>query len=1183
MLDAQADEIEHLKEDLEECQREIFTKEDDLVEAEKELEEQLDRNGELKREIEALKQGGAVVGIEGGSRALELENELAEARESLLKLEKELEEANINHDAVVNELREEINGLIAARDDVESRLAAVEEERDQAREELASASSNRDLTIDEGTMSTKQMEDMRTNLEREHKDKLSAAVRPKEVEIAELQKKVKELEAELEEAGEKNRKLETLQMELDAANQSLKEKTDEIATLQSKVSDNDEAILGLETKSSAMEDSAEEVKRLQETVKELEEKNKAAAKTKKQLRDAQIALVALDNDRKKVAVAYREKVEELEREKTKRNNDDESGKAESRIAELVDEIDKLKKELKEKDASLKTFASNGHSGKDEEALRSELEAIKREKDEQQALMKEKLADRDTTISALVKSSVTQDQKLRSMKAEVQSLKSKLEAVDGASPGSGAGTTQTSRAVNNGDDADRLRSSLHDYKETEAKLTAEISSYKKNLFAAELEAQRLRDELDDIKSTSSRDIEDKSRRQVSSMRKEMDAMAIDHQEKIQERDAAIATLVNQSMSQEARVSSLEAQLASLRAETGALSPGGTSGPSWGEIRRLQKESEIFAGQIIEQDEEMEGLKCQLEDRQAQIAALTAELAKLKTKGNSKQIDMEEVVKLRAELDEMQEANRTQLMELRDLRKKLRESKANADQVVDLKIELAQAKRALEENRERAVASDRDDPTMKRELENALVVKARTEKAMSEQEESIRSSKAAIRALEAKLKEREDTIAALRRDLSKFSNNDDKVAALQTEVDTLRRELEKQTKLADEAQSSLKALRAFVDEKKSNDDEKNIEIEALEMEVDELRKRLQSLEDDRAHIQELKERLARAEEDRESVEKSIVDSYERKMSLMKLNKDVTIDGLRKELAEAKGRNSGDVDDLMKRIRQLEAENKDLSDDLEAKLDQKTTKIYALQQTLNAQEQLVDNMRAEMDQLQSSMERTSANRRAEIEEMQQEVLESSAKTTRQEREITVLKLELDECKLEHETKVARLMERISSMESSPMVRSVQEQHVDHRLNEVKERLEQMSWRNTSLETENQTLRSRLDKAQSVSQAIEEELDNIVDMEEEIAFLQNKVKELETQLSAATAAAAAAPSIPRAPVSAKQSSQDSRERTLQQASPAKRGSSSSGRLGFLKLRTRGGSKDMTADEIPPLPSDDM
>jgi myosin protein heavy chain len=1167
MLDAQADEIDQLKEELDECQREVFTKEDDLVAAEKELEEQIHRCDELKRELEALKGGEGEVGIEGSDRVIELESQLADARESLRKLETELEETHIKHEGVVAELRQEIDDLIADRDDKESRLVVVEEERDQAREALTSVDCDRELPESDPS-SAEQSKELRADAER-HAN-----------EIAEMEKKVHEMDIELRESRGIKEKMEKLQVELETANQSVKEKTEEVAALQSKLDD--------KAKSLEAKNAGDDVEK--ERAEELEGQSEELEKTKQQLLDAQIALVALDNERKKLAKAYRDKSEELERqEKETEVKTTESKDYSCRIAELVDEVRTLKTKLKEKEEAIETASSralavNGESSLEEEALRKEisilkdseaklnaaLEAIKKEKNEQEEYMNLKLVDRDTTISALVKSSVTQDQKLRALQAEVESIKS-TQGINDASLDS---ASRTSRNVGNGEDIERLRKSLTDSSEAEKKLSSELSSYKKNLFAAELEAQRLREEMEEARGISGKS----SAEQLSALKKEMNTMTLEHQEKIHERDAAIATLVKQSMAQEAYVLSLEAKFASIKSEMESLSISkAPTSPTWNEIQRLRKESEIFAGQIIEQDEEMEALKGELEGRQSDILSLKNELKELKMKKSSSQNHANEVVRLRAELDEMQEANSTQLMELRDLRRELREAKVRVGQMADLKIELDQAKRALEEPRTRRVVTERDDPTTKSELADVRAAKASLERALAEQMETIRSTKSAAADLEALLQQREYDIAELKNELSKSSSSKDgQLAALQSEVDRLRGELKTQSALAEEAQSSMRDFQKSVDD---SEVDKDSEMEAVAREVAELRSQLKSLEDDRAHIDELKERLAHAEQSRESVEKSIIDSYERKMSLMKLNKDVTIDGLRKELAEAKGRNVGDLDGLMKRIQQLEVENKDLSHELEAMLDQKNAKIYALEQHCHAQDQLVGNMRAEMDQLQSSMERTNLNRRSELDEMQQEMLDSSAKTTRQEREITALKIELEEVKLEQEAKVAKLLEKIASMEASPLARAVAEQHVDHRLEEVKARLEQMRWHNTSLEQENAKLRSRLGKAETTSKAIEDEMDRIGDLEEEIAFLQGRVNELVKEKEQQAAAPAPHPEKP--PTRPTPPTVESRGRNSQPAS-AKPSSSNSGRLRFLKLRTRGSSKEVSRDEIPPLPGDD-
>jgi chromosome segregation ATPase len=1151
MLDAQAEEIEHLKEDLDECQREIFTKEDDLVAAEKELDDQIDRYAELKAEMEAMKKGGGsvVVAAEGNDRVHQLERELADALETIQKLESEIDEINEKHQSVVDSLQAEIDDLIADRDDVESRLATVEEERDQAREELAISNSMVDRNV--------------VSPSKDPKD----TIRSQSLEFAELEQKTAAMEAE---ASANKKRAEEIQAELDAANEKLRKLTQA----------NEEG-------AKARSNDAQEVENLRLKVKELEIKAAEVEKAKKQLLDAQIALVALDNDRKKIADAYREKTEQVEKQREElESKTAASQEATSRTKELEGELERLKKQFTEKNVEVETITAravpevNGTSNEkevealneeisklkeSESELKSALEALEKAKAEQEHAMKEKLLDRDTTISALVKSSVTNDQKLRALRTELKSLKSG----QGADEVSVSSASRTSRDV----------SLLNNANEIEKKMKAELDSYKKNLFEAELESQRLRDELEEAKSFGGTG--------RGNLKKQMDAMVLDHQEKIQERDAAIATLVKQSMSQEAHVASLEQKIASLKSELLTLSPNKNHGPSYEEMDRLRKESEIFAGQIIEQDEEMEALKNELDERDREIASLKNQLKTHEEQLSTNRADAKEVVRLRAELDELQESNRTHLMELRDLRRKLRDTKFDSNKMADLEIELSQTKRALEEQKTRSVVTERVDPKLKQELADARRARERAEKTIAEQLETIRLSQATADALEKQLKDREATIADLKSEFSKSKN--DALLALQSEVDRLRVELQDQTA------QTVRALADLEDMKRSRNNAESSRdgaLEALESEVEVLRSQLRTLEDERAHIEELKDRLARAEEDRESVEQSIVDSYERKMNLLKLDKDVTIDQLRKDLAEAKGKNVHDLDGLMNRIHQLEMENKGLSNELDAEIEAKNAQVYALEQTLQAQERLVDNMRAEMDQLQSGMEQTTESRRAEIDDMEQEMLESTAKTTRQEREITALKIELEETKLQQEAKVAKLLDKIAAMEASPLARSVAEQHVDHRLEEVKERLEQMKWSYTSLEQDNAKLRSRLEKAEAASRSIDEDLDQMECMEEEIGFLQSRVKELEKERDDAQAAAQEAlRAVPRAkdlarappppPKAQSHTSQETRRSQVQSESPARRHSSHS-RLRFPKFRSNRNSKEFSNEEAPPIPGDE-
>uniref|UniRef100_A0A7S1D9Y8 Uncharacterized protein n=1 Tax=Cyclophora tenuis TaxID=216820 RepID=A0A7S1D9Y8_CYCTE len=307
----------------------------------------------------------------------------------------------------------------------------------------------------------------------------------------------------------------------------------------------------------------------------------------------------------------------------------------------------------------------------------------------------------------------------------------------------------------------------------------------------------------------------------------------------------------------------------------------------------------------------------------------------------------------------------------------------------------------------------------------------------------------------------------------------------------------------------------------------------------------------------------------------------MSLIKLDKDVTIDGLRKELAELKAKSSEGTAEMRTKMNHLEMENKDLRDELDAKLQLKNTKIHALEQTLGAQEQLIDNMRSEMDHLQSTMERTSLSRRAEIEEMQQEMIDTSAQSQRQDREITALKMALEESRLDHKSEVSKLKGTISSLERSPLERDVNSQNSD-RLSEVKERLENLKWRNTSLHEENLKLRGRLEKAEGDAKASKNDKYRTLALEEEVNQLRSRVLELEEEKEVLSPVAASPRRIPKPPTEQSErrmGRSNGKSRRIKSPSPIRKTQSASprrpnpspGRLRFLGRRSR--SRDVSSD----------
>jgi hypothetical protein len=190
-------------------------------------------------------------------------------------------------------------------------------------------------------------------------------------------------------------------------------------------------------------------------------------------------------------------------------------------------------------------------------------------------------------------------------------------------------------------------------------------------------------------------------------------------------------------------------------------------------------------------------------------------------------------------------------------------------------------------------------------------------------------------------------------------------------------------------------------------------------------------------------------------------------------------------------------------------ELKEEMTGELELRETRIFALEHTLRAQEQLVNNMRIEMDHLQGSMVSTAAGRRKGAEDMQEELVELTSTTQKQEREIKSLKMQVEHEKLAHEAEVTRLQETISSIEApSTEHRDADDLKMELRLQAVKDRLEKLSWRNTSLKDENVALRDRLVKAEAQIQLKERDNDDVAQLQQLIGKQEKTIEELEAEL---------------------------------------------------------------------------
>lgn len=241
--------------------------------------------------------------------------------------------------------------------------------------------------------------------------------------------------------------------------------------------------------------------------------------------------------------------------------------------------------------------------------------------------------------------------------------------------------------------------------------------------------------------------------------------------------------------------------------------------------------------------------------------------------------------------------------------------------------------------------------------------------------------------------------------------------------------------------------------------------------------------------------------------MISTYERKLNLMQMNKDLTIDGLRKELSKRKERQKETEGDLLSKIRSLESEKNDIEAELQAKMQHKNAKIQFLEQTLSAHEQVSGHMKDELDQLQNGMETVSVSKRAEVEELQEELMSVQSKATNYERDITSLKMKIEELRLQHRNEVVRLENTISSLESdtqTPMMRDVALERERRLQHDYQQQLKDVMNRVSLLQEENMTLKQKKEKDGKLRSSNNDKWRNS-QLQEENLRLKQRLKEYE------------------------------------------------------------------------------
>ena len=832
-------------------------------------------------------------------------------------------------------------------------------------------------------------------------------------------------------------------------------------------------------------------------------------------------------------------------------------------------------ELAHSEATLKELCTAAHADKERDT--NEL--------------KEKLQDRDTTISALVKSSVTMEQQIASMQIEMDLLQARLSKAS-------HGTTEEGVDVilAKGEDLGKLKSSLDAYKETETRLSNEVFRLKRQLHHAKLENGRLRQRMNEVRSTNnanntSGDGDDASTVGGQSMGGNSSIVPV---QQLKDRDDAIAKLARQSVEQEECIADLKRQLEEQQQQAAAAINRSQSADEM-ELEELRQETEMFAGQVIEQDEEIEKLKRKLAEKEGRLGnveqeaesqrraaqsaldrtiqaeeAMTAlelkvhelteslqqqqqqsqgttssEAQQPQPSASSQDSDaMQRVYSLEAELDELREANAEQMKELRILRRTAHDAGMAADQLTHAQRETAKAQEVADHASNRVRELQQELDRLKSQLPGQPMEGLAASSAQPG-EEHVKLQQERLENLQMEIVERDRMIQDLKHALADNKSMSGDELELRDEIDSLQRNLANQSTALDEAKNTIRELERMAAERTEHEharfeeekEELMAEVEHLTQQLDEAQKTIDQLRKDEEIIQEFKAKLEQADEDREVSERTIIDNYERKLSLLTLDKDVLVDKLRTELQAAKEGGAKVEEESSTQITTLENQIKELEGHAQSEIQQRDTHILQLEHTVQASQQLIENMRTEMDHLQGSMVNATAGRREEIEDMQQELVALTATAAGQERELNTLRQELHDKEVAHTSQVQKLQETIELLESQT---SSEDQHrnahdlaMEIKIQEIKDRMEKLKWRNSTLQEENTELKDRLEKSTPGgvnSIATENEL---AAAQEKIAALQLKVAEqskriqnLEAKLEKARAASLEPPPPPPPPM---------------------------------------------------------
>ncbi len=848
------------------------------------------------------------------------------------------------------------------------------------------------------------------------------------------------------------------------------------------------------------------VQNLEKQTTEFNQANLDAALEKK---DARISSLEME------LKVYKESVA-----KDKLSNEMLMEKKTEKIIKLEDEITQLQQErielvsrYEESIDKLESKLRSAEEGNESSPKQRAFYTSKEKKYEEDiAALETEIADRDAALK-------DNEREMRLLEKKVLALEQKVRR--SKSP------TRSALISSFGDSSkiDELRKSIADLTATKSTMSAEITRLK-----AEIVQMR-------HSSTNGNPAAGYSSQQLN-----------DYKVKLKERDGAIATLVKSSITQEQQLLALREELAQYkfkhRGSGASAYQNDGDGPSWEEYSRLQQESEVFAGQIIELDEEVENLRQQLAEQMKTsgnstsmpfaMEQLVSQIQQQKTEKileaeryefrinslnteiegerglrrdledeirilKSKVKNQSRLERLQDELDEVEENNGKLQHEVRELRRKVRTAQLEAEKVPDLEAEVS----SLRENFNKMKIH-----TIRNQADEVIELKSQVQlqKVLEENAQ-----------LEVDLNRTEEKYAKLEEDLLMYEQTEQKLEKqledCQLSLDEMEMQMQNEVRKERDAceaamtakESSELKYRRIIEtlKEKSKDlendiDEQNEIIAALTNEVKRLRSSNMGDSDANDIILALTgevKKLRSKQLSAESGDNDVIEALSEEVRTLH-------QALKKKDEELEAREAGSSprDDMSMELRSLKAENKKLENE-----------VNRLQDALSGNDNentRIREMKKKIDELKKHVNEAEQGRtQFEKAMISQSERKLSLMQTNKDLTIDSLRKELSACKERNNEMEAELEAKIRSLE---IEKSEIEAELEAKMEHKNAKIQSLEQILVAHERMSGSMKEELDQLQSGMETVSvTRRAEVEELQEELMDAQGKAKKYERQIA--------------------------------------------------------------------------